>query len=147
MENKVSEKEKYYTPSIQEFHVGFECEWQCKIRKETWNKQICDTDLVNIAYSAIEHSDEEELYSEQFRVKYLDKEDIESFGFKFDGKGTYKLSNYCLTGQLEYQNIEIEQTHEDVCMGEWKYYDELIFRGKIKNKSEFSRLLKQLSII
>ena len=44
---------KYYTPKIEEFHVGFECEWQSQVRNETWNKQISDTDLVSIAYDAI----------------------------------------------------------------------------------------------
>jgi len=139
---------KYYTPSIEEFHVGFECEWQCKIRKETWNKQICDQDLVNIAYSTQEHADEEEPFSEQFRVKYIDREDVESFGFVYDSKSNrYEYSVYYISGQLCYQNLTIVRYGEDAPMGNWVHWEDTIFEGKIKNKSQLSRLLKQLSII
>lgn len=142
---------KYYTPSLEEFHVGFECEWQCKIRKESWNKQVCDTDLVNIAYSTIEHADEEEPYSEQFRVKRLNSEDIESFGFKNCGKH-YSLPyndsrKHDDVTHLIYQPITdwllVCQGGEEDGFSEFKTR----FCGYIKNKSELKKLLQQLAII
>lgn len=162
------EKEKYYTPSIEEFHVGFECEWQCKIRKGTWNKQICDQDLVNIAYSTHEHADEEEPFSEQFRVKYLDSSDIESFGFKkrlkdeWIGWKDYALDT--ISGEIPYflsATIHIPRMDDCYKIYLHRYLDddtkletrinegesELVFKGKIKNRGELIRLLKQLSII
>jgi hypothetical protein len=122
----------YYTPSLKEFHIGFECEWQCKIRKEKWNKQICDVDLVNIAYSAFEHSDEEEPYEEQFRVKYLDKEDIESLGWKKEENCFVK--DHCKLYLYGNTHIQIQSLGN------------LNFNGTIKNKSELIKLLKQLNI-
>jgi len=91
----------FYTPTLEEFHVGFECEWQCKIRNETWNKQICDIDLINIAYDAIEHADEEEPFEEQFRVKYLNKEDFENLNFT---REFATMSDILKTGCEVYKN-------------------------------------------
>lgn len=134
---------KYYTPSIEEFFVGFECEWQSKIRQESWNKQICDVDLVNIAYDSFEHSDIEEPFNEQFRVKYLDSSDIEELGFVLEPyfkdvdyfgyrKGNIRL--YLL------ENDRIEITTED------KKFEAYYFLGVIKNKSELKKVLNMLNI-
>ena len=58
-------KEKYYTPSIEEFFVGFEYEFY----NQCWHDTICDanTDFI-------------EIYSnkDRFRVKYLDSRDRKS---------------------------------------------------------------------
>lgn len=132
------EKDKYYTPNVMEIHLGFECEVSDDSTNGWQKAELSPIDVAELMSLTNKW---------KLRVKYLDREDIESFGFKHDGKNSFTFSCYTISGQLEYQNIEIEQNYEDVCMGEWKYYDELIFRGKIKNKSEFSRLLKQLSII
>lgn len=141
------EKEKYYTPSIEEFHVGFEYEI---LRHSSHDSTL--SGWFKTVFSLREDSNEIDLLFNKrliyrLRVKYLDSSDIESFGFKYDGKSCYTLSDYTLSGQIQYQNIEIEQNHQDSCMGEWVYFDEVKFNGKIKNKSELSRLLKQLSII
>lgn len=150
--------DKYYTPELNEFHVGFECEWQCKIRNETWSKQICDTDLINIAYDAIEHADEEEPFEEQFRVKYLDKEDIESLGFISSNvrdvlkeeaefiKG-FKKDTYILYIQEDKKLVIYNQKEYDISnkiTGNWT--EEILFKGYIKNKSKLIKLLKQLQI-
>ncbi len=146
---------KYYTPTIEEFHVGFGyeyisnniCGYHSKFDSSNWTKyefKAGSTEDEPSEIDCIEYAIKKE--NCDIRVKYLDKEDVESLGWKFDGKSTYKLNCYSLSGQLEYQNIEIEQNHEDVCMGEWKYYDELVFRGKIKNKSELNRIMNQLNI-
>ena len=29
---------KYFTPSIEDVHIGYELEWKCKIRKQDWEK-------------------------------------------------------------------------------------------------------------
>lgn len=50
------EENKYYVPKIEEFHVGFECEYfdEC-----LWKKEICDIDTISIASSVEEHGTEE----------------------------------------------------------------------------------------
>ena len=133
----------YYTPTLEEFHVGFECEWQSKIRNETWNKQICDTDLVNIAYDAIEHADEEEPFKEQFRVKYLDKEDCLSLGLELkiwdNGSGYFQKGSY---------TIGIYETDLFCTVGQNDYGNNIIrFSGDLKNKSELKRILHQTGCV
>ena len=153
---------KYYQPKIKEFHVGFECEWQSKIRNETWNKQICDVDLINIAYDAIEHTDEEEPYEEQFRVKYLDEQDILDLGFI---KKSFNYNNFLESFCEVYENIDL-----NIVIGHYininkisvitrdtlSSKNEAVKRGYlenptanliiIKNKNEFKKLLTQLEI-
>ena len=136
---------KYYTPKIEEFHVGFECEWQSRVRNETWNKQISDTDLVSIAYDAIEHSDEDEPFEEQFRVKYLDKDDIEECGWRgqktnsvYFTKDNYRLVHWITDAE---RTINIYETYDGGTQEEC-----IVRKAKIKNKKEFIKMLKQLEI-
>jgi hypothetical protein len=136
--------EKYYTPEIEEFHVGFEYEiyedWDTDDKK-SWHKQV---------YSNITSNAERLEYvggdMKKFRVKYLDKEDIESLGFKYfkTHPGTTTLEfegDKCdITFDSEfskYWNITITHTED----GDFTY-----FHGFIKNKSELKKLLKQLNI-
>jgi hypothetical protein len=118
---------KYYRPEYEEFFEGFEYE-----REEpylgVWDKCIFDGDTPKKHF---------EKYSEEFRVKYLDKEDIESLGF--------------IQGKLPYQYFK--DTYRLVDLGDNKYsisqpnlYDDTDFRGIIKNKSELKKVLKMLEI-
>ena len=132
---------KYYTPSTEEFFVGFECEWQSKIRQESWNKQICDVDLINIAYDSFEHSDIEEPFNEQFRVKYLDSSDIEELGFKKIIKDQYYYDEWINPITLLIDDDMFVQIINK-CNGT-EYY---LFQGTIKNKSELIRLLGWLNV-
>lgn len=131
-------KEKYYTPTIEEFHVGFEYEFLVNsvfLRDlKSWEKCICYTP--NTLFAIIKDIIENVV---SVRVKYLDKEDIESFGVKLDYKSDthdiYKLNDIWI---FLFKNniIRINQG------------DEMIFRdGMIRNKSELKVLLKQLNIL
>ena len=141
---------KYYTPSIEEFFVGFECEWQSKIRRESWNKQICDVDLINIAYDSFEHSDIEEPFNEQFRVKYLDSSDIEELGFKLAfsdiGIECWKLGNFELRTDVDLgAYIDSGNLYSIFYNPYGKQYN-CVFSGIIKNKSELKKVLNMLNI-
>ena len=91
-----------------------------------------------------------ELYfhPEKARVKYLDKEDIESLGFKLEHynktsiygamgntKKPYIIENFSPVGNNIYKITWIST------MGNL-----VLFNGYIKNKSELKKLLKQLEI-
>jgi len=71
---ETSMNEKFYVPDISEFHVGFECELKLHELKN-WEKHI---------FLSTERLEGIEIYlaQEKIRVKYLDREDIESEGFK-----------------------------------------------------------------
>ena len=127
------EETKYYTPTIEEFHVGFELELKLHELKD-WEKH---TWLPGDQASSVAK------YLDQIRVKCLDREDIESFGFKYMwadyGEMTYTLDTFLL--QVRRNTIEIYNNRiKDV-------FKSVLFRGIIKNKSELKRVLHQLEII
>lgn len=124
------QKNKYYTPTIEELHVGFEYEAKAKGSTETsYSTFICHGH--NSIFS--------EFNSSTIRVKYLDREDIESLGFVFKGGDThltYHYGGYAITHTPPSNKIDIY------------YYDgsEFVNGITIKNKSELKKLLKQLNI-
>lgn len=139
-------KNKYYTPIIEEFHVGFEYEilvglsdWQTiQFKNEMW-KSLSGKHVTKY------------LKNEYIRVKYLDKGDIESLGFKQTGGKLAKdvqdiFSKYENGRFIEYKMtftyggkyLEIDKIMDDDTLE--------LFKGVIKNKSELIKLLKQLNI-
>ena len=128
---------KYYLPKIEELHIGFECEIdQSEINKNfKWCEYVIGTDYENITIARAVS----EVNKNGIRVKYLDRQDIESFGFKVEKDDEYAGEYYFskensiigkfLTEDKKY-NIEMFSTYFIV-----------------KNKSEFKKLLIQLDLI
>ncbi len=121
---------KYYTPDIEEFRVGFEYEdWDIK-SDENWIKRT----VPNSGYTKHPH--------EEVRVKHLDREDIESLGWEYlpsrdssfsqrwwDGftKGEFMIKECCA---WDHGNVVITKGRQR------------IFQGNVKNKSELERVIK-----
>ena len=132
MQEKQENQNKYYTPDISEFHVGFE--YECSSDKgELWYSVIIEQlkDYLTL---------EDDLRYDLVRVKYLDKEDIEGLGFEHVGSLWFKDINNFKIRKWKDRELDI-----------YKHYisdneDQLIFRGSIKNKSELVKLLKQLGV-
>ena len=90
-----TEENKYYIPTIEEFHVGFECEFYNSKDKhfyfeapDGWIKTMIGENLY-----LREFTNQYQLLKENlFRVKYLNKEDIES----------------CLSNLLDFKIINFE---------------------------------------
>lgn len=161
-------KNKYYTPKIEEFYIGFEYEY-C-IYPETNNnfkKEVASWSSLDILYDDFEH-EPRELLDRTYRVKYLDKEDIESFGFKKSNKNSWCGYNDYFLGEInpEYPYFLFATIHVPVRDDMYKilvhrHYDEdesidendnyreptTVYVGMIKNKSELKKLLIQLRII
>lgn len=145
---------KYYTPTIEEFHVGLEFEIFDVI---DWTTTIFGNLLINNqggSYSTNLKDVKEWIKNKEVRVKYLDKEDIESFGFEqhhrgidlwFKRKGIYlredghHLTEIKLQYGLHDQRLKITFVYIG---GE----ESVHFEGFIKNKSELTKLVKQLKI-
>jgi hypothetical protein len=123
---------KYYTPTIEEFHIGFEYELQAYDTKEWEYYQIEDKhDLFDAC-------------TEITRVKCLDQSDIESFGFvhkQYAGDGKYVLNFECREWHLNFWHNSSNPLIEIGRDG----YDDGFF-GKCKNKSELKRIINQLDI-
>lgn len=151
---------KYYSPTIDEFYVGFEY-YFCSTYQEGvdideiiidgedgYKKYIYDIpsnskwDSKGWIISGLEHN--------QFKVKYLDKSDIEELGFEYkEDRGMSE--NY---GHLFYLPYN-ESTGLVCCLRYWfnsnrveikRNHIGTIFDGTIKNKSELKKLLTQLNI-
>ncbi len=151
--------ETHYTPTIEEFNPGFE--FECKERfldgtvktledfnSSKWVKQTCNSAIMYIERALNGRNAKNGVCG--VRVKYLDKEDIESLGFELDqctkdGCVFYKgnlmtKEEWCLTfggktNPKNYLSITSMKNNPNS------------FTGVIKNKSELKRILKQLNIL
>ena len=126
-------KEQYYTPTIEEFHVGFEY-------------RECDIETAQYVDCIFKDGQSAEVLLDgdygEVDVKYLDKEDIEELGWEDLGSLWFKHKNGYKLRKWKEQSLDIwEESLVDTDD------DGLIFRGNIKNKSELEKLMKQLSII
>lgn len=124
---------KYYTPTIEEFHVGFECEIEhitpagntTEYKKHT----VTEDDNIKELYES------NDWYSTP-RVKSLDREDIESLGWKQENiENLFSLNGFDLLINNKWITISEDKA------------DEYCFRGKLKNKSELKRIMVQTGII
>jgi hypothetical protein len=132
---------KYYTPEIEEFHVGFEFN---ALFEGVWGNHVYGAEMYVSLGRIVKDINEEKI-----RVKHLDREDIESLGykhFKHHPKGVFSAVDYYhgysagLTHYHDTNTIVIyEQLQGDMEGETW-------FRGKIKNKSELKRILKQIGV-
>ena len=144
-------EDRYYTPKIEEFHVGFEYEqheiinecdphWKMMVKKMGFSRKEINKVFYNVDLI-------ENLNQERIRVKYLDKEDVESLGFKLKVENEYGIvfanrlySIVCSKMKNNHLEIFLIQPYINE-------YDGLKFSGIIKNKSELKKLLIQLEII
>jgi len=142
-------KDNYYTPTIEEFHVGFEYQlnyderqlhghrelhWQNKLG---WNTVYVPLDCRLKCFK-------DYINEGRIRVKKLSKECIESLGYKVEVLGVGEDTEYdelnitrdgssigCLFVDPTVHNCNVELLNS--------FYN-------IKNKSEFKRLLQQMNI-
>jgi hypothetical protein len=166
---------KYYTPTIEEFHVGFEYYFCSAYQEgvstteveidgidgyepETFNFDIWNymrnknESWKDLFQSMIDHN--------QVKVKYLDKEDVKSILEEFG----YKIGDeYCTGGwsksyldELEWyiEGFNDKEGHDlfifkDESKGLISIEDDEVFKfiGNIKNKSELKIILKQLNLL
>lgn len=125
---------KYYTPTRDEFFEGFEFEFNTG--NEGWRKDISDGRLPYSFFT--------EKYKDLARVKYLDKEDIESLGWKYDTKENYY--SYMDYKEFFKSNNTLFSNFKNKTIGIWDIASNFKFNGIIKNKSELKKLMKQLGI-
>lgn len=143
------EKNKYYTPDIKEFRIGFEYEEEDDLEDNVWIKRTLD-----FSYDWLEiHKD----FANDKRVKLLDKEDIESFGFKLVPRvdepyqisaDRYTMKDIDLLVADNTNRIQILGFDKirHVCI-DGTFHTRCLFEGIIKNKSELEVVLKQIGVI
>ena len=132
----------YYTPTMEEFHNGFEYEiledWDVQPEK-TWHKQIFGKDGDNPEHIGYVYHNN----LNKTRVKHIGKDDCLSLGIELkvwdNGSGYFKKGNYtigiygtdlfCTVSQNDYGNTIMR------------------FSGDLKNKSELKRILQQVGCV
>lgn len=159
------EKEKYYTPTIEELNVNQEVylldtgNYKASYSEgDVYPMLVIITQLTDYPTVWVKTKGNEkgykvyEVYPDQIGLKYLDREDIESFGFIYipdDSVGDgdfrwynhYKIDNFYLAEFVD--KIIIRQS--DDLRGAFNTSN-TVFEGVIKNKSELKKLLVQLGI-
>ena len=138
---------KYYTPTIEEFHVGFECE--ILNGYGAWKH-------ISVEMSHFKLDEVENL--KEWRVKYLDREDIESLGWLERPIDLDDKPNLTYTKKLDrlkrsWDTVDIIHNPISnwvvICLGDdetgWGEWC-TVFAGTINNKSELKRILKQIEI-
>ena len=126
------EETKFYTPEIEEFHVGFEYEWNRKDSNESFQKGvIIDGKQIDDIYNTVY----------DIRVKCLDMEDIVSLGWS-----PYLINVNGFFFKLG-SNSDIELSFMRQNGLTIRNYSYELFFGTIRNKSELKLLMKQLGII
>lgn len=126
---------KYYTPSLEEFHIGFEYELQGGLQSGIIKYEPNDDCLIGDVLYWISKG--------TVRVKYLDKEDIESLGWvesTYKGIKCYTRDNRILHW---FGRPYLDISYYPLFEGQGPART---FRGTIKNKSELKVLMKQLGI-
>ena len=164
--------EKYYTPELEEFHVGFEYENKVidldgktiKWLPVQWTASCNMFGLFNVDFNGDKHLI---TVPDSVRVKYLDREDIESLGWKHSLIQNYKYTdsffkdsnpkyaqwslelNDTMSMQKDGKYVSDENEINSVCIKFFHPDDssgQTIFYGTIKNKSELKKVLKMLGI-
>jgi hypothetical protein len=141
----------YYTPKVEEFHIGFEFESYSDVYG--WKES-------RITFPHIPFIQQAKLGEfstpEWIRVKHLDREDAESLGWEHD----YNLEPIPnRETDPTFEGYSIEDANKIFMLylfNDGEVWIELvignaghgfIFKGKLQNKSELRRLMIQLGII
>jgi hypothetical protein len=128
---------KYYTPTIEEFYVGFEYETDY-LNDGKWIKREFSIDMASVFFDYY-YKDGSET---ECRVKLLDIEDIKSLGWG------YEKSRFFI--DINNESYFLEECYNTIN----KYIISILFtqdrhtlfEGNIKNKSELLKLMTQLGI-
>jgi hypothetical protein len=138
---------EYYIPDITEFHVGFEYQ-AMNMENAHWGICKVEEDFATPPYLY-------EIENETIRVKYLDIDDIESFGFEYymENKNQKLHIFYKDNVSLAYDeaNNKIKTFTKDPSLNKEYMMTNvdpyLINNIIIKNKSEFKKFLKQINLL
>lgn len=143
---------KYYTPTIEELKVGLECEWLADPVNEIYKPIELPENMLSLTLNTAGWNFEKLGVPgpiTNYRVKYLDTEDIESLGFVkalYKSSEVYQFSNVVITS---YTRLNENGLTLDISVLPKLNNSSLmrIFRGKVKNKSELKTIMKQIGIL
>ena len=135
------EKNKYYTPDIEDLHVGYQCEEYHRYLGDNpyWQKAILEIESNDNHGDAL-------MLDGTYRTKYLDQEDIESLGWKCQ---EYTQNGY---NQSYTKDANSESGYDLTYCTAWgekwqiDYCGSGIFWGEIKSINELRKIMKMVGI-
>jgi|AntRauTorckE5430_2_1112549.scaffolds.fasta_scaffold00956_1 hypothetical protein len=145
-------KDKYYTPTLEEL-ISHVIKGEIVYADVYGNSRLLELPTENSilylmaflkCHANIVGRSIVDLDPDQFRIKYLDREDIESCGFDTEDNGEC----YCMIDMFDLYGLYpwewdkgIKNQYKIILNGE------TLYRGIIKNISELKVLLKQLNVL
>lgn len=141
------ETQKYYTPTIEDLYVGFECEIN---NKNAWDKRKIENED-ELHLTCVLHGNDD------VRVKYLDEQDILDLGWIKKKEELYEIENKDKEAEITKYRLLFSQYE----LTENDYHTELVVDIKlgdieiivlplgirnIKNKSELKKIMQMLNI-
>lgn len=130
------ENNLYYTPTLNEFYIGFECEILGIIGAKEDERLFSKPTIITQKELAIMHLLE-------IRVKILDQSDIESLGWK-DCDNIYNTIRWDFN---DYILMFYKKDNRYLIFRDCGPNNiQTVFNGFIKNKSELIKLMQQLNI-
>lgn len=136
---------KYFTPDIEDLHIGYECEEHTPYSTDEWSKVIIE-DFGSESDFDLQRC-RDFIFMDKIRVPYLTKEQIEAEGWKFIKKhpGTeccdFEMGKYYLDVDFDFR----ENIHLRIYDGE--YENEFnYFSGKCKDINTLRKIIKLLGI-
>lgn len=146
-------EKKYYTPEVEDLCFGMEIQHNgCNVNFEEseYKDDVISIHNINsIAYDLTynQGGKEQIARNNSVRVKYLDQEDIESLGFKQIANDCFNISNIDYRGKTNCDLRLLVRETILIYVIDTEENNYTLFTGHIKNKSELSKLMKQLKIM
>ena len=135
------ESNKYYTPEIEEFHVGFEYEFRHEDYIDNGWKRYDSPEFNHEREDCVPFNSNK---LNEFRVKYLDQSDIESLGW-IDGE-LRGMTPFIFNEMNPDNEFQLYYQFDNQFAQIYNCHSQFVFQGAIKNKSELIKLMQQLNI-
>lgn len=142
---------KYYTPSIEEFHVGYEFEIKSN-RADSYCRREDENEYTKVVFhpSDVPFAIQQDILQGNIRCKILDRQDIEELGWEYSE--TYS-ENDIFTKKVAIVRGEYEAILHHVEFTKWvmiylknETESHTVFAGHIRNKSQLRQLMSWLNI-
>jgi hypothetical protein len=141
------EESKFYVPTIEEFHVGFEYEQDYDIVLTTLERYESETTWSPKIFKIEDYEFIDHLVIAKFvRVKYLDREDIELLDWVLDEEedGRMVFTHKYLPYIHLFASIQEYSTYRHITISS---DTSILFTGNIKNKSRLRSIMDWTGVL
>lgn len=142
------EESKYYTPKIEDFHVGFQFEEIIFGSNNEWTKVTMTSfkDSYDTKYGV--SYPEGYIQARYIRVKFLDREDIESLGWNIydDNQHAYSFEEEFYMEFMETPNGNVSIYRLSLECHYCGHGKRCVFEGRVKNISDMKKVMEMVGI-